>query len=92
MIHPALQVIAIAFPKSEAAGLAYYAICALFFMFCGLACGYFIWRKGHMQTQDAEMEVKRTEAGLQALCLDLSEEEKGIRLESESAEIDKVVP
>ncbi|MDF1659716.1 MAG: hypothetical protein P1U58_19025 [Verrucomicrobiales bacterium] len=73
-------------------GLVYYAVCAMFFALMGLGCGYFVWRKGHMQTQDAEMEVKRTEAELQALRLDLSEEEKGIRLEHESDDIEKVVP
>lgn len=73
-------------------GWAYYAICALFFTLCGLGCGFFVWRKGHMQTQDAEMEVKRTEAELEALRLDLSEEEKGIRHEDESADVKKVVP
>ena len=73
-------------------GLTYYLLCALFFAFCGLACGYFIWRKGHMQMQDVESEVKRTEQELQALMADLSEEEKGIRLEGESAEVNQVVP
>ncbi len=76
----------------EAGGVAYFVICALFFTACGLVCGYFIWRKGHMQTQDAELEIKRTEEELQALRLDLSEEEKGIRFEGESAEIEKLVP
>lgn len=42
--------------------------------------------------QDAELEVKRTAEELQALQDDLREEEKGIRLEGESSEVEKIVP
>ena len=82
---------ALALPGGES-GWAYYVICALFFTLCGLTCGYFVWRKGNMQMQDAELEVKRTAEELQALQEDLSEEEKGIRLDGEGSEVEKVVP
>lgn len=83
--------LAFAAPGGENAWV-YYVVCALFFVLCGLACGYFIWRKGNMQMQDAELEVKRTAEELQALQDDLREEERGIRLESESSEVEKNVP
>ena len=58
--------------------LIYYAICGIFFVLCGLACGYFIWRKGHMQMLDAELEVKRTENELEAAKEDLQLEEREV--------------
>gem|GEM_PF-1190470 len=33
----------------------------------GLICGYFIWEKGHMQTQDAEMEITKAVQDLNGL-------------------------
>ncbi|MDB2496423.1 hypothetical protein N9X25_04675 [Verrucomicrobiales bacterium] len=33
----------------------------------GLICGYFIWKKAHMETQDAEMEITKAEQDLQGL-------------------------
>lgn len=45
-----------------------------------------------MQMLDAELEVKRTAAELQALQEDLSEEDRGIRLDDEDSEVEKVVP
>lgn len=77
---------------TEDVGWVYYLVCAAFFALCGLACGYFIWRKGNMQMHDAELEVRRTTEELQALQEDLREEEKGIRLESEDSEVEKIVP
>ena len=79
-------------PGEMATGWTYLAICAAFFCLCGLGCGYFIWRKGNMQMQDAELEVNKTAEELQALQEDLSEEEKGIRLEQESSEVVKILP
>ena len=58
--------------------LIYFAICGIFFVLCGLACGYFIWRKGHMQMLDAELEVKRTENELEAAKEDLQLEEREV--------------
>lgn len=78
---------ALAFPGGESSW-AYYGICALVFALCGLVCGYFIWRKGNMQMLDAELEVKRTAAELQALQEDLSEEDRGIRLDDEDSEVE----
>ena len=67
----------------------YYGLCALFFTLCGLAAGFFIWRKGHMQTLDAEQEVKRTGEELALMRDDLSAEEKEIRPSEESKERDE---
>jgi len=55
--------------------LIYYAICGIFFVLCGLTCGYFIWRKGQL---DAELEIKRTENELEAAKEDLHLEEREI--------------
>lgn len=65
-------------PQTEEEWL-YLVACAAFFTICGLACGYFVWRKGHMQTLDAEMEVMRTENDLRTLREDLGEEERQVR-------------
>ncbi|MEC5128807.1 hypothetical protein VSU19_18740 [Verrucomicrobiales bacterium BCK34] len=59
----------------EGAEWIYYAVSGLFFLICGVVCGYFIWRKGYLQTLDAELEVRRTEDELQNLRHDLSLEE-----------------
>jgi hypothetical protein len=48
------------FFEGELTGWPYLAICALFFMTLGLVTGYFIWRKGHLQTLDAEAEIRKT--------------------------------
>tara|TARA_R110000850_G_scaffold10259_1_gene36820 strand:+ start:1363 stop:1644 length:282 start_codon:yes stop_codon:yes gene_type:complete len=61
----------------------YYSLCALFFTISGLACGYFIWRKGHMQMLDAELEVRRTDSELEALRKDLKLEEIEVQAVSE---------
>ena len=60
-------------------GLIYFAFCGICFVLCGLACGYFIWRKGHMQMLDAELEVKRTKEELEAVGGDLQLEERELR-------------
>lgn len=60
--------------------LIYYAFCGIFFVLCGLACGYIIWRKGHLQMLDAELEVKRTEEELDAFQGDLQLEERELRV------------
>ena len=63
-------VLSIAIP--EGSEWIYYGVCGLFFLLCGLVCGYFIWRKGYLQTLDAELEVRRTEDELENLRHDLS--------------------
>ena len=77
-------------PETEEEWL-YLGICAAFFAVCGLACGYFVWRKGHMQTLDAEMEVMRTENELRTLREDLGEEERQIREGEESELVEAVL-
>lgn len=62
----------------EAGGWWYYAVSALAFLLAGLICGYFIWRKGHMQTLDAESEVRRAAEDLARLKEDLDAETKGL--------------
>ena len=57
----------------------YYGVSAVAFTFAGLICGYFIWRKGHMQMLEAENEVRRTSEDLKRLQEDLEAEENGLR-------------
>ncbi len=63
------------FPEAEGW---YYVVSALAFALAGLICGYFIWRKGHMQTFDAEAEVRRAAEDLERLKEDLEAEEKAL--------------
>lgn len=56
----------------------YYGASALVFTLAGLICGYFIWRKGYMQTLDAEAEVTRTVEELSRLQKDLCAESEGL--------------
>ena len=56
----------------------YYPACAFAFFLVGLILGYFIWRKGHMQTHDAEAEVRRTKEELARLREDLKVEGAGL--------------
>lgn len=67
------------FPSGEFSGSGYYLTCALLFTVCGLIVGYFIWRKGHMQTLDAESEILRTAQELSQLRGDLDSEEQLLR-------------
>ena len=69
----------------EGAEWIYYVVSGLFFLICGVICGYFIWRKGYLQTLDAELEVRRTEDELQNLRHDLSLEEEEISADSDGA-------
>ena len=61
---------------NDISGWPYYALCGLFFISCGLAAGYFIWRKGHLQTLDVESEVRETGKELIKLREDLEIEEE----------------
>jgi hypothetical protein len=49
----------ISFLGGDLSGWPYLAICAVFFMTLGIVTGYFIWRKGHLQTIDAEAEIRK---------------------------------
>jgi len=59
-------------------GVWYHVICAVVFTIAGLIVGYFIWRKGNMQTLDAESEIRRTADELARLQQDLQVEEDGL--------------
>lgn len=72
------EVVEEAFSGLNLSGPVYYLVCAVLFTLAGLICGYFIWRKGQMQMQDAEDEVKRTKGELEKLREDLKVEESGI--------------
>lgn len=63
---------------TDAEGWLYYGLCAVFFLLCGLVTGFFVWRKGHMQTLDAEAEVERTAEELTRLRGDFESEELGV--------------
>jgi len=56
----------------------YYVVCAVVFTLAGLITGYFIWRKGAMQTHDAEAEIQRTGEELKRLTEDLKIEESAL--------------
>jgi len=82
--------IAAVLPTGEA-GWAYFVLCALFFLLCGMACGYFIWRKGLLLTLDAESEVKRAAADLEDLAEDLRAEELEIRRDDDTEALDLAI-
>lgn len=73
-------------------GWLYYVICALVFTVAGLICGYFIWRRGHMQTLDAEMEIQLAENELKGLRTDLEWEEKELRPEADDETAGEIAP
>ena len=66
----------IPFLEREITGRVYYLICAALFTTGGMICGYFIWKRGHMQMLDAEIEIKLTASELKALREDIELEEK----------------
>ena len=70
-------------------GWLYYAFCAIVFITLGIICGHLIWKKGHMQTQDAEMEIAKAEQDLQSLLesVELEERELGSGEESHTEDI-----
>jgi len=57
-------------------GWLYFAICAAVFVFAGILCGYFIWRKAAMQAEDAVMEVERSATELKKIRAELEREER----------------
>lgn len=59
------------FPDGDLSGWTYLAVCALFFLALGMVTGYFIWRKGQLQSIDAEVEVRKTGEDLANLREDL---------------------
>lgn len=58
-------------PDGGLDGWPYLAVCAAFFLTLGIVTGYFIWRKGHLQTIDAEAEIRKTGEDLAHLREDL---------------------
>ncbi len=56
----------------------YYVVCAVVFTLAGLITGSFIWKKGAMQTHDAEAEIQRTGEELKRLTEDLKIEESAL--------------
>lgn len=62
----------------------YYLVCVVVFLLMGLLCGYLVWRKGHLQTLDAESEVARASRDLRKLREDLRIEENVLRTEEEA--------
>jgi hypothetical protein len=74
------------FLEVEVTGWVYYVICAILFTIAGMICGYFIWKRGHMQMLDAEIEVKLTASELTALREDTQLEEKELIEKRESPE------
>lgn len=74
-------------PDGGLDGWPYLAVCAAFFLTLGIVTGYFIWRKGHLQTIDAEAEIRKTGEDLAHLREDLQLEilELGSHPEKESS-------
>ena len=62
---------AFSFPDGELSGWPYLVVCAVFFLTLGVVAGYFIWRKGNLQTLDAEAEIRKTGEDLANLREDL---------------------
>lgn len=60
-------------------GVGYYVAAMVIFLVLGLITGSMIWRKGHMQTHDAELEVARTAETLERLRKDLDLENLAIQ-------------
>jgi hypothetical protein len=56
----------------------YYVASAVVFTLGGLITGSFIWKKGAMQTHDAEIEIQRTSEELKRLTEDLKIEESAL--------------
>lgn len=71
--------------RGDVSGWTYYLLCGLFFISCGLVTGYFIWRKGYMQTLDSESEVRATGIELQKLREDLKMEELELGLDRDGS-------
>lgn len=72
-----LSVLPVSLPLGEY-GWLYYAVCAVAFLLSGIVLGYFIWRKGHMQTMDAEMEIQLNESELKSHIQDFEKEVKNL--------------
>ena len=72
-----ISLLSVSLPLGEY-GWLYYAVVASIFLFSGIICGYFIWRKGHMQTMDAEMEVQLNESELKSHTADFEKEVKAL--------------
>lgn len=60
-------------------GWIYYMICAAVFLFLGLAMGYFIWRRGLLQTYELQQEVRRAEQELENIKDEVAADEKELR-------------
>lgn len=63
--------------------LAYYGGSAFVFIVLGLVTGYFVWRRAHMQSLDAEGEVRRSNDQLSRLQEDVKKEEENLSAGSE---------
>jgi sensor histidine kinase YesM len=60
-------------------GWIYYMICSVVFLFLGLAMGYFIWRRGLLQTYELQQEVRRAEQELENIKDEVAADEKELR-------------
>ena len=70
--------------KGELSGWPHLVACAAVFMTLGIVIGYFIWRKGQLQTIDVETEARKTGEDLAALREDLELENLELRGEEVS--------
>lgn len=57
--------------EGELSGWPHLIACAAIFVTLGIVTGYFIWRKGQLQTIDVETEIRKTGDDLAALREDL---------------------
>lgn len=60
--------------EGRSGALLYLALSAFGFALLGFVVGYFIWRKGDVQTLDAEIEVHRSAVDLDSLREELQRE------------------
>lgn len=78
-------------PPALLDGWVYYVACGVAFLLAGFLCGFVIWRKGNMQTQEAETEVRETEDELKLLREDILKEERELRPEDDGEAIDELL-
>lgn len=57
-------------------GIEYFAGGAILFVFCGFACGYFLWRRGSMQIHDLKAENRIAATALEELRSGVEEDGK----------------
>lgn len=74
------------FLEGELSGWPHFVACTAAFTAMGIVIGYFIWRKGQLQTIDVETECRKTREDLVALREDLELENLELDPEEKTVE------